>query len=170
MTTYAPRTHMHRPHVNLWLVAVVGLAAALIGLGSWIVVDRTTGGGGATHDATTLIDNLGTAFSTGDPAAIASYYANDAVIWSMGATYTGLKAIRGLADGSFTAERIAPVTVVENANGTFASTFVKLTDVGGGTTGTTVSVFQIKDGKVLRQWNFQPGSTPPFDNAVISSF
>jgi hypothetical protein len=105
------------------------------------------------------------AFSTGDKNQISALYAKDAVIWSMVATYTGVGAIRKLADGSFTPERVAPVTL----HGDFATTYVKLTAVGV-EAGTTLSVFEIKDGKILRQWNFAAGTTPPFDNALVSDF
>lgn len=41
MSTYAHRAlHVRRPHINLWLAAVVGLSAALVGLGSWALVDQ----------------------------------------------------------------------------------------------------------------------------------
>ena len=47
MSTYMPPVHVHhRPHVDLRLGAIIGLVAALIGLGSWVLVDRYTGGGG----------------------------------------------------------------------------------------------------------------------------
>jgi hypothetical protein len=166
VTTYPHphRVHLRRPHVNLWLVAVVGLAAALIGLASWVVVDRYAGGSSATDKATTLIDKSAAAFSTGDQSAISTFFANDAVIWSMGDTYSGLPAIRNLADGTFTAERVAPVTM----HGDFATTYVHLTPVVG-PAGTTLSVFEIKDGKILRQWNFTT-TTSPFDNALVSDF
>lgn len=70
-TTYAPA---HRPHSNGWLVAVIVLAAALVALGTRVLIDRYARGGGATQDATTLIDDLDTAFSTGDASAIPSLY------------------------------------------------------------------------------------------------
>jgi predicted SnoaL-like aldol condensation-catalyzing enzyme len=163
-TTHAPPLHAHRPHVNAWLVAVVGLAAGLIALGSWVLIDRYTGGNDATHDAKTLIDKLNVAFSTGDAKAIPSLYATNAVMRTIGVgeTYVGVNAIRALADGSYTVERVAPVTV----EGEYATTFVRLSAPGYGT-GVTISVFQIKDGKVVRQWNFVPGQTAPFDNAVM---
>lgn len=169
MTTYPhPHgLHLRRPHINLWLVAVVGLAAALIGLGAWVLVDRYAGGSSATEKAATLIDKSNLAISTGDKAAISTFFAKDAVIRSIGAgeTYTGVNAIRNLADGSFTPERVAPVTM----HGDFATTYVHLTAVTG-EEGTTLSVFEIKDGKILRQWNFRAGVTPPFDNALVSDF
>jgi hypothetical protein len=167
VTTYPHphRVHLRRPHVNLWLVAVVGLAAALIGLASWVVVDRYAGGSSATDRATTLIDKANVAFSTGDQNAISTVFAQGAVIRSLGDTYSGLPAIRTLADGSFTAERVAPVTM----HGDFATTYVELT-AAGVPTGTTLSVFEMKDGKILRLWNFAAASTPPFDNALVSDF
>jgi hypothetical protein len=161
-TMHAPPVHAHRLHVNVWLVAVVGLAAGLIALGSWVLVDRYTGGDSATHDATTLIDKVSVATSTGDAQAIPSLYATNAVMRSIGAgeTYVGVDAIRALADGSFTVERLAPVTV----EGEYATTFMRIS--AGYETTTSISVFQIKDGKIVRQWNFVPGQTAPFDNAV----
>ena len=163
MTTYPHHVDVRRPHVNYWLIAVVGLAAALVALGAWVLVDHYSGGGGATQDATTLIDKTSTAFSTGDANAIPSLYAKNAVIRSIGVgeTYVGVNAIRPLADGSFTVVRVAPVTV----NGEYATSFMRLSTPGW--SAMSISVFQIKDGKIVRQWNFVPGQTPPFDNAVL---
>lgn len=76
-------------------------------------------------------------------------------------TYVGVKQISTLADGSFTADRIAPVTV----GGEYATAFVEFTDTSG-QTATTLSVLQIKDGLIVRQWNFLPGFTPPLDNSA----
>lgn len=164
MTTYPHRIDARRTHVNYWLVTVVGLAAALVALGVWVVVDQTTGGSEATQNATTLIDDVNTAFSTGDANAIPSLYAKGAVVRSIGAgeTYTGVTAIRALADGSFTVGRVAPATV----NGEYATSFMRLSAPGYGSA-MSISVFQMKDGKIVRQWNFVPGQTAPFDNAVL---
>ena len=163
MTTCVPEVHVRRPHVSVWLVAVVALAAALVALGTWVLVDRYTGGDGAAQDATALIDDLAAAFSTGDANAIPSLYASNAVMRSIevGETYTGVKAIRALA-GCCTIERLAPVTV----EGEYATSFMRIAAPGWPTV-MSISVFQIKDGKIVRQWNFVPGQTPPFDNAVL---
>lgn len=59
-------------------------------------------------------------------------------------------------------ERVAPVTL----DGDFATTFVKITGVGIDET-PVVTVFQLEDGKILRQWGFGIGMTEPFDNAVV---
>jgi hypothetical protein len=162
VTTYVPEAHVRRRHVNVWLVGVVGLAAVLVALGTWVLVDRYASGDSATQDATTLIDDLNAAFSTGDANAIPSLYASNAVMRSIevGETYTGVKEIRALA-GCCTIERLAPVTV----EGEYAMSFMRL--AAPDATVMSISVFQIKDGKVVRQWNFVPGETPPFDNAVL---
>jgi hypothetical protein len=164
MTTYAPEAHRHRRlHVNPWLVAVVVLAAALVGVGAWLLVDRYTGSDSATKEATTLIDNVNTAFTTNDASALPTYFASNAVIRSLGQEYVGLNAIQSLASGTWQVERIAPVTV----NGEYATTYLRLT--AGDQAGTSVTTFQIKDGKIVRQWGFALGTTSPFDNAVAPS-
>ena len=166
MTTYTPHAHVRLPHVSLWLVAVVGLAAALIGLGAWVLVDRYTGGGGATHDATTLINKVNAAWNTGDGKAAATLFTNNAVIESMGDTMVGPKAIGQAMVGAhamqFHVERVAPVTV----NGDFATSWFKITGVGIDRY-PVLTVFQLKDGKILRQWGFGVGLTLPFTNAVL---
>jgi ketosteroid isomerase-like protein len=152
---------MHRWHVNPWLVAVIVLGVAVVALGTWVIVDRYTGGDTATQDATTLIDNVSAAYTTNDAAALASYYAPDAVIRSLGDEYTGIATIQSLASGTWQVERIAPVTV----DGEFATTFVTLH--AGDQARTAVATFQIEDGKIVRQWGFALGETSPFDNAVM---
>ncbi len=163
--TYAPPLRLHRPHVNLWLVAVVGLAAALVALGSWVLVDRYTGGGGATQDATTLVDDLATAVTAGDAKAISGLYASDAVFVTAGGDrFVGRKDVTNvvMAPSSFDLhlERIGPVAT----EGDFVTAFVHYSD---GMEGTELTVFQLKDGKIVRQWAFEVGLTPPFDNAVM---
>lgn len=165
MTTYPHRIHVHRPHINGWLVTVVGLAAALIALGSWVLVDRYTGGGGATQDATTLIDNFNAAGSANDRKAAAALLTSNAVMWTNGTTITGAKAIANeiATTPGLHVERTAPVTV----NGDFASTLVNFSALGGAIKGPMVNVFQLKDGKIFRMWLFALGVTPPFTNAVM---
>jgi uncharacterized protein (TIGR02246 family) len=163
VTTYGSTVPEHQSHVNLWLVAVIGLVAALVALGSWVLIDRYTG---PEHDATTLIDDLNAAWSAGDAEAVATFFAPDAVMTrDDGQQTVGVDAISGLVpltDASdFQVERVAPVTV----EGDFATTFMKYTSVSAG--GTEVGVFQLEEGKILRYWFFQLGATPPFDDAVM---
>ena len=163
-TSYAPPAHARRPHVSLRLVAVVSVAAALVGLGTWVLVDRASDGGGAGREATTLIDDFNAAINGGDENAIADLLAKDFEGRSLGDTAVGADTTAtGLASASargLRVERVAPVSV----EGRFATTYVRYTEPG--LTGTIVSVFQIADGKILRLWGFEPGVTPPFDNAV----
>lgn len=172
MTTYSSEVHTHR-HVNWWLVAVIGLAAAVVALGAWVLVDQWTRVSMETQDAMGMIDGANTAFSTGDAAAIPTYYASSAVIRSAlpNDTYTGLKQISALADGHFTAKRISPVTVIGPPE--YATTFVEVTGADGSKV-TMISIFQIKPFqggkflKIVRQWNLLPQVTPPLDNAEVT--
>ena len=163
-TTHEHQLHAHRLNFDPWHVAVVVLSAALVAVGGWMVFDNYTGGDTATQDATSLIDDVNTAFTTNDAAALASYYAPDAVVRSLGLNdeeYTGIAEIQSMASGTWQVERIAPVTV----EGEFATTFVRLH--AGDQSWTGVETFQIKDGRIVRQWSFALGETAPFDNAVI---
>lgn len=164
-TMYAPPVHAHRPHVNIWLVAVLGLAAALVALGTWVLVDRYTGGDAATQDATTLIDEFGAASSASDGKAAAALLTSDAVLWSNGNTISGRKAIVTEIETTpgLRVERTAPVTV----EGEFASTFSTFTvGAAGITEAPMATVYQLKNGKIFRLWDFALGVTPPFDSTT----
>ena len=161
-----PVREHHRPHISLWLVAEVGLAAGLIALGSWVLVDRYTGGGGATHDATTLIDDSIAAATPTTAKAATALLTSDVEVWMpSGVKIEGAKGYARYALGpGLHLERTAPVTV----DGDFATTFVTFTlpTMKAGQEGRAVAVFQLKGGKIFRVWYFQLGVTEPFDNAV----
>ncbi len=161
------RLHLHRPHVSLWPVAVVGLAAALIGLGTWVLVDHYAGGSSTTQDATRLVDKWAAAWSSHNAPAVASLYTKDGVLsHSTGGRTVGSQAIADLVPFETTihlqVERIAPVTVT----GDFASTFVRVSQ--SGLPATWLVVFQLKEGKILREWHLALGVTPPLDNITRS--
>ncbi len=160
VTTYVPEAHVRRPHANVWLVAVVGLAAALVALGTWVLVDRYAGGDSATQEATALVDDWNAAVNADYPAdALAPLITSDFEVWTLGDFYTADEFL-SRATSPVGAERIAPVTV----EGDFATTYSTLSVLPGTT---HLTVFQFEEGKVSRFWNFQLGSTPPFDNAVL---
>lgn len=151
--------------MNIWLVAVIGLAAALVALGTWVLVDRYTGGNTATQDATTLIDEFSAASSANDGKAAAALLTSDAVLWSNGTTISGRTAIANeiATTPGLRVERTAPVTV----EGDFASTFTSFSaSVAGVTDAPTVTVYQLKDGKIFRLWDFALGVTPPFNSTA----
>ena len=156
----APPVHRHLTTL-LWVVVGV-LAAALVALGAWMVVDRYTG---PEADATALFDDLTSAWSSYDEAAVRSMYAPAAIfIGAGGDTYTGVDSIvtnvPAVEAINAKVERVAPVTV----EGDLSSTFVRFTS--DSINETWLTVLQTKDGKILRQWDFQAGMTPPLDNAV----
>lgn len=162
MTAYPHRhgLHLHRPHVNLWLVAVVGLAAGLIALGLWVLIDRYTGGSSTTHDATTLIDHLYADISAGNVNAATALFTSHAIIWEGdGTQVTGTDDIRALMIEAksvhATATRVAPVAVYGN----FAATYEQDNVLSG----PAVSVYQLRDGKIFRWWSWELGTNKPFD-------
>jgi ketosteroid isomerase-like protein len=159
VTTHVPEIHVRRLHVNVWLVAVVGLAAALVALGTWVLVDRYAGGGGATQDATTLIDDFNAAITAGDADAVAALITSDFETWTTGSDLYTADEFLARATSPLGAERIAPVTV----EGDFATTYVTVSAVAN----PLVAVYQLEDGRIFRLWGFELGSTPPFDNAVL---
>lgn len=157
----APPAHRHLT-TAFWIVVGV-VAAALVALGAWMIVDQYTG---PEADATALVDDLATAWSAYDVDAVKSVYAPDAVlVTAWGSSFDGTaQLVDNVATAEsvgFKVERIAPVTI----EGDFATTFMRYSS-GAGEEGTLVSVFQLQDGKVLRHWDFEPGVTEPLDSAV----
>jgi hypothetical protein len=168
-TTHAPAVHAHRLHLDPWHVAVVVLAAAVVGLGAWVVVDSVTGGGdSATKDATALTDDFSAAAMANDGATAMTMMTDNAVLWSNGDVITGAKAWSDEITNTLTltVERVAPVSV----EGEYATTFARYGVPGLGIEPTTsVFVYQLRDGKIARLWIFVPGVTEPLDNALPSA-
>ena len=162
-TTHVPPVHAHRWHFDPWQVAVVVLAAALVALAAWVVIDNYTGGDSATSDATALIDDFSAAASANDGATAMTMMTDDAVLWSNGDVITGKEAWADAIDTTptLTLERIAPVSV----EGEYATTFARYGVPGAALEPATfVMVYQLRDGKVARQWAFLPGVSEPMDN------
>lgn len=163
MSTHAQPVHARRLHFDPWHVAVVVLAAALVGLGAWLVVDNITAGDTATDDATALIDDFGAAAMANDGAKAMTMLTPDAVVWSNGDVMTGAQAVGDsiTTTPTLTMKRVAPVTV----EGNYATTFVEYGVPGlGYEPRTSVFVYQLRDGKFARMWSFVTGVTEPFDN------
>jgi len=159
MTTHVPEIHVRRLRVNVWLVAVVALAAALVALGAWVLVDRYAGTDPAA-EATALVDDWNAAVNADYPAdALAPLITSDFETWTTGGDLYTADEFLALATSPLGAERIAPVTV----EGDFATTYVKVSALAD----PLIAVYQLKDGRIFRLWAFELGSTPPFDNAVL---
>ena len=82
-TTHLPQVHLRRLRLNPWLVAVVGLAAGLIALGSWVIVDRATRSEPdnlATSQVAALLKDRTAAWNAYDAKATTAFYAKGAVM------------------------------------------------------------------------------------------
>ena len=154
----------HRRLRTLLWVVVGALVAALVALGTWVVVDRYTG---SEHDAATLIDDATTAWSAGDVGAATDLYTADYVIvTAWGDRITGARGltlnVENAAATGLTLERIAPVTT----EGDFATTYIRYTN-SQGEEGTLLSTFQLEEGKIARTWDFELGVTSPFGARTV---
>ncbi len=88
-TSHVPRIHVGRPRGNPWLVAAVALAAALLGLGAWVIVDRArsesagaaeSSRGLASDRVAAMLEARIAAWDRGDGGAAAALYTEDAVM------------------------------------------------------------------------------------------
>jgi hypothetical protein len=74
--------HVRGPHINPWLV-VIGLAAALVALGSWVIVDRVARDEPdnlATSQVAAMLGDRIADMNAYDAKATANFYAKDAVM------------------------------------------------------------------------------------------
>ena len=79
--THLPPAHAHRPHVSVWLVAVIGLVGALVALGAWALIGRDSQPEGlASGEVTTMLDDRIAAANGNDSEAFASFYTKDAIL------------------------------------------------------------------------------------------
>jgi ketosteroid isomerase-like protein len=138
-----------------WLIVLaVILAVALIGLGTWVIVDRASAPPPADEITRITQDSL-TAWDTGDVDSIAAMYAEDARFWDgppQGEPlYAGNEAIAGYAaelDGmSFVLEPASATTVVDD-------TSITVVRYGGeGDMTTALGFIEVNDdGLIVRQW------------------
>jgi uncharacterized protein (TIGR02246 family) len=152
-----------------WAVAGV-LGACLVALAAWVLLGLYTG---AERDATSLVDDVTAAWSSGDGAKTASYYTPDATLTTGdGTIYSGTAEIARLvatvnAQGDFTTQ---PFTVQRESDvavmGENAVWFGQWRTVESSAPVTEVVVMQLANGKIAKQWNLELGYTPPFTNAT----
>lgn len=80
---HAAHPHLRRPRINLWLVVVIGLAAALVALGTWVLVrDSGTAApeGAASPEVAAMLADRMVALNSGSDQAIQRFYSRDAVV------------------------------------------------------------------------------------------
>jgi hypothetical protein len=157
-TETIPETTTKRPRSTPWLVgALVGMTVALLALGGWTLYQRSL-----RSDAEGLAQNAVAAWDSGRPAALAEVYDPAAVLVdATGAKIVGTDAIAAaLADrgSTFTVTPVGGITAT--SDGTYATTSYRFSGDGQGV---GISVIQIADGKIVRQWTFEPiaAPTPP---------
>lgn len=143
---------VRRLHINPWLVAVIALAAGLVALSTWTLVDRTTTSEPA---AAQIGDALNAAVNAGDAEAVRALFAPNAVFQvSTGERISGLDNVVNAAliphAVGVRLERVAPVTT----SGDTAATFTKHSN---GAEGVELAVLQIRDGKIVRMAVYNEG-------------
>ena len=158
--THAPPTHV-RPHVNPWLVAVVVLGAALVGLGTWVLIDQTRSSSTqdlASPEVTAMLNARIAAMNRFDAEAIAALYSQNAVMEEIEAGVPRvvsrghdqiLDRFRFMADGASgiqlrtgTTTQIGPYVAQTNSFGS-----------GGAILGQGILVFRLdKGGKIAHEW------------------
>ena len=76
------RPHLRRPRINPWLVVVVALAAALVALSAWVLLDRQTNApeGLASPEVSAMLADRIVALNSGNAPAISSFYSQDAIV------------------------------------------------------------------------------------------
>lgn len=157
--THAGRAHVRRPQFNPWLGAVIALAAALVALGAWVIVDQTRSSpteGLASPEVATMLENRIAAFDHADGRAAAAFYTKDAIMQEedIGLTTTGRGRIAArlqyLMDAGLRMKTVgAPIQI-----GRFVGEAVRFYDPGGTARGEGVLAFELdkNSGKIAHQW------------------
>ena len=149
MTTYSPEAHTRRTHVNVWLVAIIVLAAGLVALGAWRLVDRYAG---SDSDTAQVIDDLNAAVNAGDAEALRALFARDAVfVMPNGQQVSGLdnvvRAVLIPHSVRLQIERAGPVASADDL-------FAAFTRYDGGV---ELGVWQLDEqGKIAQMWVYAP--------------
>ena len=162
MSTYAHRFRVRRPHLNPWFVAVIALAAALIGLSIWVIVDQTSSEsapaepthGLASGQVVAMLDARLAALNSGGKQSFASYYSPGTVFEDR--SVTPPIVVRGahvasLMEGfskiwAMAGQRISRESEVIQF-GNYAAHAIRLGNTDG------ISVYKLdQNGKIEHQW------------------
>lgn len=164
--SHLPQAHVHRPRVNPWLVAVVALAAALVGLGAWVIVDHTGSAtappakadpGFASAKVTAMLDARFAALNSGGKASFARFYSPDTEFTDFGVTppltVKGASNVASLMGGYSRMWAVARARITRESRVIQAGDYVAHALLLGPTRG--VAVYQLDEhGKIARQWAF----------------
>jgi hypothetical protein len=161
--------HRGLPNINLWLVAVVGLVAALVGLTAWVLVDRTTSSstvsatgstpGLASPEVVTMLKNRIAAVNSGDATAVSKFYSQDGVLEERDVTPAAVtkgseqigSRIHGLATVGMQLQSASPVIRLGN-------TVAEAVKEAGATNAGWILVYSLDpNGKLGYQWVLPAG-------------
>lgn len=159
--THTGQAHAHRPQVNAWLAAVIALAAALIALGTWVIVDQTRSSstqGLASPETVTVLNDRIAAVNSGDAQAISAFYTRDAVleerdvtpeVITRGSEQIGGR-IRGLTQLGLRLKSESPVI-------RFGNTVAEAASMPGSGTEGFILVYALEGNKIAHQWVLPAG-------------
>ena len=163
--THAPPARVHRPQLNVWLVAVIALAAALVALGAWVVVDQTRSSstqGLASSQVVTMLKHRLVALNSGDAKAVSAFYTRDAVLEehdvtpplvTQGSTQIGARVHDIVSRYGMQLQSASPVIRLDG-------TVAEATSVPGYPDQGFILVYSLApNGKIAHQWVL-PASTP----------
>jgi hypothetical protein len=159
MTVYVPGVHVRRPHLNAWLVALVGLVAIVLAG----VVGYAIAGGFTTESSPgqKVADRVLNAYATGDAASIAATYdpavkvvliydGAEHVIASNAKEETGV--IKDAIASGVTLKQIGAVSTYEAEDGDlYVAHSIELTSPTHPNGIPVIGFYRVHDGKVIRQ-------------------
>jgi len=140
-----------RSRANPWLIGgLVGMTLAFLTLAGWTTYQRFQRG-----EATRLATSALHAWDSPKPAAFADVYdANAVVVGPDGANIAGISAIASTARDrgpNFALTPFGDMSVSDD--GAFVTASYRFTGNGHGV---GVSMMEIANGKIIRQWNYEP--------------
>jgi hypothetical protein len=144
-----------RSRANPWLIGgLIGMTLAFLALAGWTAYQRFHRSE-ASRTATSAV----AAWDSGRPAAFADVYDPNAVLVDpAGNSIVGTDAIAAAVRGRGQDFSVSPVGGISvTPDGTYATMSYRYTGDGRGV---GIAVMEITDGKIVRQWNFEPTSTP----------
>jgi hypothetical protein len=142
-----------RSRANPWLVGgLIGMTVAFLALAGWTMYQRVH-----RSEAARLATSAVTAWDTGRPAAFADVYDPNAVLVdATGTSIVGPDAIAAAVrnrGSAFAVSQVGDISITPD--GTYATTSYRYSGDGRGV---GIAVLEIANGKIVRQWNFEPST------------
>ena len=157
------RPHLHWQHVDPWAVAVIVLAAALIALGGWVVLDRPTSSepdGLASPGVAAMLAKRMVALNSASEEAIGRFYSADAIVEERDTvppfTSHGREEIAARLSGIPRLWKMAGIRAKsQSAVIQFGPYAAEAASIGGSWSG--ILVYRLdKNGKIEHQWVIGP--------------